>query len=113
MPRFILFVKSNYDDPNPEIFAAVAKFNEEMKSAGVLLGGEGIAKPDDAAYQLTYSPDGEPAVEKGPFAEASAYSQVTGYWLIKTETVEDALEWAKKVPFKAGKVEMRKIMEAC
>ena len=113
MPRFILLVKSRSYDPNPDAFAAMGKFNEEMKAAGVMLTGEGIAKPEVDAYQLTYPGDGAaPAVEKGPFTEA--YSGVTGFWLIKTETTEDALAWAKKVPFNRGeKVEMRRIMEMC
>jgi hypothetical protein len=112
MPRFIFFVKSSYE-PNPEAFAAMGKFNDEMTAAGVLLSGDGIAKPEVDAYQLSFSGSGEPAVEKGPFPSAE-YSGVTGFWLIKTETVEEALGWAKKVPFSGGeKIEVRRIMENC
>jgi len=36
---------------------------------------------------------------------------VAGYWLIQVKSKEEAIEWAKRVPFEEGEVEIRRLFE--
>ncbi|MDE3723096.1 YciI family protein [Nocardiopsis sp. N85] len=79
---------------NPEIFAAMAAYNEELVKAGVLLAGDGLA-PSTEATRVTFS-DGRARVTDGPFAEAKEF--IAGYWIIQVSSPEEAVEWAKRCP---------------
>ena len=48
-------------------------------------------------------------VTDGPFAETK--EQVGGFYLIECENLDEALEWAKKVPVPGGGVEVRPVMD--
>ncbi len=48
-------------------------------------------------------------VTDGPFAETK--EQVGGFYLIECENLDEALEWAKKVPVSGGGVEVRPVMD--
>ena len=52
---------------------------------------------------------GKPAVTNGPFSEAKEL--IAGYWLIEVKSREEAIEWAKRVPFTEGEVEVRQVFE--
>jgi hypothetical protein len=45
----------------------------------------------------------------GPFTESKEL--VAGYWLIQTKSREEAIEWAKRVPFQEGEIEIRQVFE--
>lgn len=36
---------------------------------------------------------------------------MSGWWIIKAKDAEEALGWAKKIPFNEGHVELRRISE--
>ncbi|MDT0328094.1 YciI family protein [Nocardiopsis lambiniae] len=78
----------------PEIFEAMAAYNEELVKAGVLLAGDGLA-PSTEALRVTFS-DGRARVTDGPFAEAKEF--IAGYWIIQVSSPEEAVEWAKRCP---------------
>lgn len=78
----------------PEIFEAMAAYNEELVKAGVLLAGDGLA-PSTEATRVTFS-DGRARVTDGPFAEAKEF--IAGYWIIQVSSPEEAVEWAKRCP---------------
>ena len=115
MPDFIMFVRANErnDGPFPPMeematkMAEMASFNKSMKEAGVLITANGLLQSSKGA-RVHFSSTAEPTVTRGPFDVSSL---VSGYWLIKTDTLEDAIEWAKKVPFKRDDeaVEIRQI----
>ncbi|MEE2039441.1 YciI family protein [Nocardiopsis sp. CT-R113] len=78
----------------PEIFEAMAAYNEELVKAGVLLAGDGLA-PSTEATRVTFS-NGRSTVTDGPFAEAKEF--IAGYWIIQVSSPEEAVEWAKRCP---------------
>ena len=78
----------------PEIFEAMAAYNEELVKAGVLLAGDGLA-PSAEAVRVTFS-NGVSRVTDGPFAEAKEF--IAGYWIIEVSSREEAMEWARRVP---------------
>ncbi|MEU0488622.1 YciI family protein [Nocardiopsis sp. NPDC006139] len=78
----------------PEIFEAMAAYNEELVKAGVLLAGDGLA-PSAEAVRVTFS-NGGARVTDGPFAEAKEF--IAGYWILQVSSPEEAVEWAKRCP---------------
>ncbi len=110
--RFMMFVKSNEQSeagamPDEKILSEMGKFNEEMARAGVMLAGEGL-HPSSKGARVSYS-GGKFTVTDGPFAEAKEL--VGGYWLIQAPSKEEAIDWAKRVPFQEGEVEIRPLFE--
>ena len=55
--------------------------------------------------RVTFS-DTEPQVQNGPF---QLENLVAGFWILKLDNLDEAIAWAKKVPFKTGSVEVRKV----
>lgn len=45
----------------------------------------------------------------GPFAETKEL--IAGFWLIQARSREEAIEWATRVPFQEGEVEIRQVFE--
>jgi len=111
--RFMMIVKASKESeagamPSEEILAAMAKYNEELVKAGVMLDGSGL-KPSSKGFRVKYEGSKRTVVD-GPFAEAKEL--VAGYWIIQVKSREEALEWAKRVPFKDGQeVEIRQFFE--
>src|SRR5678815_5122623 len=48
-------------------------------------------------------------VVDGPFAETKEL--VAGFWLIQAKSREEAIEWARRAPFREGVVEVRPLFE--
>lgn len=86
--------------------AAHEAFAAEMEQAGVLLGGEEL-QPTRSARTLRFG-RGKPGVVDGPFAETR--EQLGGYYLIDTPSLDDALDWARRMPcMDSGAVEVRPV----
>lgn len=99
MPRFMMIVKASKDSeagvmPEDSMLAAMGKYNEELIKAGVLLDGAGL-QASSKGWRVQYS-SGKRTVVDGPFAETKEL--IAGYWIIRTKTREEALEWSKRVP---------------
>jgi len=80
--------------PDSEAIAAMARYNDELDKAGVLVSLYGLHVPAEGA-RVTF-PGGKPKVQDGPFAEAKEL--VGGFWIIDVASREAALEWACRVP---------------
>jgi hypothetical protein len=91
--------------PDAKAVAAMMKYNEELKRAGVLLSLEGLHPPSMGA-RVTFA-TGKPKVTDGPFAEAKEV--LGGFWMIQVASRQDAIEWAKRCP--AGPNEMIEIRQ--
>jgi hypothetical protein len=110
--RFIVMVKASKDSeagilPSTEQFAEMGKFNDELVKAGIMLAGEGL---QDSSKGVRISYDGKKrTVRDGPFAETKEL--VAGFWIWQVKSKQEALEWAKRIPFQEGEVELRQIME--
>ena len=99
--RFMMMVKGDPPPgamPSEEILAAMAKYNEELMKAGVLLDLSGL-KPSSEGARVRIS-KGKRTVIDGPFAESKEL--LAGYWIIDVKSKEEAIEWAKRVPFVPG-----------
>jgi hypothetical protein len=83
------------------------EFTKAAMEAGVHRGGEGL-EPSAAATTVAIPLEGEPMVTDGPFAETK--EQLGGYYLLDCRDVDDAVEWAKKMPMFGGTVEVRPVM---
>jgi hypothetical protein len=86
----------------------MGKYNEEMVKAGVMLAGEGLQASSKGA-RVTFS-GGKPTVTDGPFTETKEL--IAGFWLIEVKSKEEAIEWATRVPFVDGQIEIRRVFEA-
>ncbi len=112
--RFMIIVKSTPETeagamPKPEEFAAMGRFNEELINAGVLLAAEGL-HPSSLGARVAFNGTAR-TVTDGPFSESKEL--IAGFWLITAKSQDEALEWAKRIPFVAGEtVELRRVFEA-
>jgi hypothetical protein len=96
--------------PSEEMLAAMAKFNEELVKAGVMLAGEGL-HPSSKGARIRFS-GGKRTVIDGPFAETKEL--IAGYWLIQVRSKDEAIEWMKRCPNpyeEDGEIEIRQVFE--
>ena len=110
--RFMMIVKASKESeagamPEEKVLADMAKYNEELVKAGVMLDGAGL-KPSSNGSRIKYSGSKRTVID-GPFAETKEL--VAGFWVIQVKSKEEALEWAKRVPFQDGEVELRPFFE--
>jgi len=95
--------------PSPEDVRAMGEYNEQLRKAGVLLALEGLTPPSTAA-RVSFSA-GKPVVTDGPFAETKEV--IGGYWMIRVNSREEAIEWAKRCPARGHDViELRRVFDA-
>ena len=109
--RYLMIVKATPQSERGEfppdaekMFAEMAEFNNEMIAAGVMLDGAGL-KPSSAGARIRFEGRGKPIVTDGPFAETKEL--IAGFWILECKSFEEALSWAKRVPFEDGEVELR------
>jgi len=111
--RVMVFVKASKESeagmlPDPKIFEAMGKYNEELVKAGVMLAGEGLA-PSSKGKRVRFDGDQRTVID-GPFAETKEL--VAGFWIWKVKSMDEAVEWLKRAPFGGGvEIEIRPIME--
>ena len=110
--RFMVMVKATKDSeagvlPDEKLLSEMGKFNEELVKADALLAGEGLQASSKGA-RVRYA-NGKVQVTDGPFTEAKEL--VAGFWLLQTNSMEDAVEWARRAPFQEGEVEIRPLFE--
>jgi hypothetical protein len=80
--------------PSEELLSQMTAFNEELVKAGVMLAGEGL-HPSSRGVRVFFSAD-ERKVINGPFAETKEL--VAGYWVWQVKSMDEAIEWVKRVP---------------
>lgn len=110
--RVMVLVQANVDSErgayaeHAEEFAEMGRFNEELVNAGVMEAGEGLA-PSSEGKRISFEPDGSATVFDGPFAEAREV--VGGFWIWRVNSMDEAVEWLRKAPFRQAVVEIRRI----
>ena len=97
--RFMMLVRSTTESeaglmPDESVFAAMAKYNEELAKAGVLLAAEGL-HPSSNGARVKFSGTRRTVVD-GPFTETKEL--IAGFWLIQVKSREEAIEWVKRCP---------------
>jgi hypothetical protein len=111
--RVIVLVKgdSKYEAgamPEEKDLAEMGAFNEQLVKAGVMLAGEGL-HPTSKAKRIRFAGTKRTVID-GPFAEAKEL--VAGFWIWQVKSMDEAVEWLKRSPFREGDVDIRPIFEA-
>jgi len=115
--RFMMIVKASKDSeagkmPSEELLMAMGKYNEELMKAGVLVDLSGL-HPTSKGARVRFS-KGKVSVIDGPFAETKEL--IGGFWIIKVNSKEEAIHWARRAPAPHGpgadgEIEVRQIFE--
>jgi PhnB protein len=114
--RFMIIRKADAETEagvmaSEELIEAMARYNEEMINAGVMLGGDGL-QPSSKGARIRFQ-NGKPMITDGPFTEAK--EMIAGYTLIQVASREEALEWVKRWPTIDGhgnvELELRQVYE--
>ncbi len=97
--RYMMLVYSREaSDVSPEedakIRAGHGRVMDEASRKGVLVGAEPLA-PTTTATTVRMK-DGRALVLDGPFAETK--EQLAGYYIIDCENLDEAIEWAARIP---------------
>lgn len=91
------------EEEGKAMYAGHFAFIDELKAAGVAIGSSSELEPPSGARTL--HADG--MVTDGPFAEGK--EQVGGFYAIDVPGIDEAVEWARKIPLLPGdKIEVRK-----
>lgn len=113
--RVMVIMKANADSeagvmPSERMLTEMGNFNEELVNAGMMTAGEGL-HPSSKGARVRFSA-GQPTVTKGPFPNTSEL--VAGFWMWKVKSLEDALDWVKRIPNPENEdfeVEVRPVFE--
>ncbi len=115
--RVMVIIKANQQSeagimPSEKLMTDMGNFNEELVKAGVMLAGEGL-HPSSKAKRVKFS-GGQRIVTDGPFAETKEL--IAGFWIWKVNSMDEAVEWVKRIPSEAndpssGEIEIRQVFE--
>ncbi|HEU4435098.1 MAG TPA: YciI family protein [Pyrinomonadaceae bacterium] len=99
--RVMVIIKANKDSeagvmPSKKLLTDMGNFNEELVKAGVMLAGEGL-RPSAKGKRVRFFRDGRRIVTDGPFAETKEL--IAGFWLWRVNSLDEAVEWVKRIPF--------------
>jgi hypothetical protein len=98
--------------PSERLLSEMLAFNEELVKAGVMLAGDGL-KPSSEGIRVEFS-GGDRKVVNGPFAETKEL--LAGYWLLQVKSMDEAIEWVKRIPNPdpgtEGVIEIRPVFES-
>lgn len=98
MKQYLLSVQLVDGAPSPapdameRIYQNVDALNAELKASGTWVFAGGLHPPSTAT--VVQAKNGEVLVTDGPFAEGKEY--IGGFWVIKANDLDAALDWAKK-----------------
>jgi hypothetical protein len=114
----MIIVKASKDSeagimPEEQMFHAMAEYHEELAKAGILVDASGL-QPTSKGFRIEYGANGSRTVIDGPFAESKEL--IAGYTIIRVNSREEALDWAKRYPNPVGQgreaqIEVRQFFE--
>jgi hypothetical protein len=97
----------------------MSRYNDELQKAGVLVDLAGL-HPGAEGRRVKFSA-GNRTVISGPLAEPKEL--IADYWILQVTSMDQAVEWARRVPFEAlariypgeygaeGEIEIRQLTE--
>ena len=92
--------------PDPQAIERMGRYNHELQQAGVLLTLDGLTPPS-AGARVSFT-GGKPAVMDVP----SGGDVIGGYWMLRVNSRDEAIEWAKRCPAGPNDViELRQVHE--
>jgi hypothetical protein len=115
--RFMIIRKSDANMetgalPDKALLAAIGRYYQDMRDAGVLLAGEWL-RPTAKSARIVAT-QGKQTVVDGPFTELKEL--IAGFILIEVSSLEEAIRWARRCPTLTGAVdaqaEIRQVVEA-
>ena len=114
--RYLVLIYGNeqqWESMTPESMGAMMSqynsYTQELAQAGVLRAGDEL-QPTFTATTVRVR-DGKRHTTDGPFAETK--EQLGGYYIIETDSLDQAIAWAAKCPGATyGSVEVRPIVVA-
>jgi hypothetical protein len=83
-------------------------FDDEAVAKGAMIACEPL-ESSAVATTVHVRENGDSIVTDGPFAETK--EQLGGFCLLDCENLDEALEWARKVPMRSGSIEVRPVMD--
>src|SRR4051812_47313202 len=119
--RVMLMIKGDPEPgarPSEELLVAMGRYNDQLKEAGVLVDLAGLY-PSGEGRRVKFA-DGQRTVLDGPFGEKDA---IAGCWVLRVESLDDAVEWARLAPFESlariypgeygaqGEIEIRQVFD--
>jgi hypothetical protein len=112
--RYVILLRSDAASerdavPPQHKLDALDAFNIAEREAGVLLAGDGLMSSARGARIRIGA--GGVSVMDGPFAEAKEL--IAGFWMIRAGSMDDAIAWARKLPYPTGpevEVEIREVL---
>ena len=98
--RVMVIIKANQDSeagklPGQKLLTEMGKFNEDLVKAGVMLAGEGL-HPSSKGKRVRFTGPTKRTTVDGPFTESKEL--VAGFWLWQVKSLEEAVEWVKRMP---------------
>jgi hypothetical protein len=113
--RVMVIVKATEDSeagvlPGTELLTEMGKFNEMLVKAGVMLAGDGL-HASSKGVRVKFSA-GKSTIIDGPFAETKEL--IAGFWLWQVKSMDEAVEWIRRSPFKTSEeeIEIRRVFDA-
>ncbi|TMD83187.1 MAG: YciI family protein [Chloroflexi bacterium] len=113
--KFMILVKASRESeagalPSQQLLTEMGKFNDELVKAGIMLAAEGL-QPSTQAARVKFSGSKRTVID-GPFAETKEL--IAGFWLWQVKSLDEAIEWVKRIPNPTGEeseVEIRQVSE--
>jgi hypothetical protein len=114
--RVMVLIKANDKSeagemPSQQALTDMMNFNEDLVKAGVMLAGDGLT-PSSQGARIAFKGSDRKVID-GPFPETKEL--LAGYWVWQVKSLEEAIEWVKRVPNTDGEdgtVEIRPVFEA-
>ena len=99
--------KSRSEEENGQLMQDYYTFTQELEQSGAMVAGNAL-QPTETATTVRVRND-ETLTTDGPFAETK--EQLGGYYLVDVNSIDEALEWAAKIPgARHGSIEVRPVM---
>jgi hypothetical protein len=90
-----------------QVMQAYGTFTQELQDSGAMVAGDALQQTDTATTVRVRND--ETLTTDGPFAETK--EQLGGYYLVDVGSLDEALEWAAKIPgARHGSIEVRPVM---
>ncbi len=113
--RFMVMVKATKESeagqlPSEDMLEQMAKYNEELVKAGVMLAGDGL-QPSSKGARVRFDGSKRGVID-GPFSETKEL--VAGFWIFQCRDLAECIEWVKRCPNPTGgqsEIEIRQVFE--
>jgi hypothetical protein len=113
--RVMVIVKANQDSeagnpPTERVLTEMEKLNEDLAKAGVMLAVQGL-HPSSKGKRVRLAGAHKTVID-GPFSDKEL---VAGFWLWHVRSMDEAVEWAKRIPHPENQqtdIEIRPVFEA-